>query len=276
MFNCPYAGPQEKPGMSGQKIGKSKEVNWTFIPFQPRSVSGWTRTEGMQPLEKETRQRRKMREALMRLILETACLLLACTLVYYWHVWCRPDIYPALHSWFSNSCQNLCHPSDLYSSLWLKWKKTCCVFAKNEARQVKQLTFLNHCWNFLWRWLRRLPDEARASSEFYPIISWLTILSEPHIALEKYWSTLVSMEKTVFILHIWCFFWRGWLWLYIDMAQPNNTATVQKSEFWGDSEKEFWLEKSTRWNLQGGGNWSGCVWGRAGWQIVLEAGAHRL
>ena len=84
--------------MFGQKIGKSKEVNWTFIPFQPRSVSGWTRTEGMQPLEKETRQRRKMREALMRLILETACLLLACYLLYYWHVWCRPDIYPALHS----------------------------------------------------------------------------------------------------------------------------------------------------------------------------------
>ena len=89
VFTCPYTGPQEKPGMSGQKIGNSKEFHATLIPFQPRSVSGSTRTEGMQPVEKETKQRRKMREALMRVILETACLLLA-----YWHVRCRRNIYP--------------------------------------------------------------------------------------------------------------------------------------------------------------------------------------
>ena len=52
-------------------------------PPHPKSVRGWTMAEGMQPIEREMKQqRRKMREELMlKLMLETACMILA-----YWHV----------------------------------------------------------------------------------------------------------------------------------------------------------------------------------------------
>ena len=55
--------------MSGHHMGNSKDCHPTLIPFQPMSLSGSTRTEGMQALEKETKQKRKTREAEMRLIL---------------------------------------------------------------------------------------------------------------------------------------------------------------------------------------------------------------
>ena len=50
-------------------MGNSKDCHPTLIPFQPMSLSGSTRTEGMQALEKEKKQKRKTREAEMRLIL---------------------------------------------------------------------------------------------------------------------------------------------------------------------------------------------------------------
>ena len=54
-------------------------------PPHPKSVSGWTMAVGMQPLEREMKQqKRKMKEELMlKLMLETACTVLA-----YWHVRC--------------------------------------------------------------------------------------------------------------------------------------------------------------------------------------------
>ena len=52
-------------------------------PPHPKSVRGWTMAEGMQPLEREMKQqKREMKEELMlKLMLETACKVLA-----YWHV----------------------------------------------------------------------------------------------------------------------------------------------------------------------------------------------